>query len=264
VVPGHGRNGGSRVAWAAYQVRVRRLAHEFDLRLEERVNERTRVARELHDTLLQSFHGVLFRFQAAVNMLPERPAEAKQTFESAIDRAAQAITEGRDAIQDLRASTVITNDFGIAISTLGDELAASDVNGNGTVVHVAVHGTPRDLHPILRDDIYRIAGEALRNGFRHARARRIEVEITYDDRQFRLQVRDDGKGIDRAVLAGERRGHFGLPGMRERAELVGGRLDVWSEVGVGTEIDLMIPSAKAYAAVRARRGAWWFGRKTST
>jgi signal transduction histidine kinase len=207
---------------------------------------------------------VLFRFQAAVNMLPERPAEAKQTFESAIDRAAQAITEGRDAIQDLRASTVITNDFGIAISTLGDELAASDVNGNGTVVHVAVHGTPRDLHPILRDDIYRIAGEALRNGFRHARARRIEVEITYDDRQFRLQVRDDGKGIDRAVLAGERRGHFGLPGMRERAELVGGRLDVWSEVGVGTEIDLMIPSAKAYAAVRARRGAWWFGRKTST
>jgi signal transduction histidine kinase len=141
-------------------------------------------------------------------------------------------------------------------------LAASDVNGNGSVAHVAVKGRPRDLHPILRDEIYRIAGEALRNAFRHAHARRIEVEITYNDRQFRLQVRDNGKGIDPAALAEERRGHFGLPGMRERAELVGGRLDVWSEVGVGTEVDLRIPASKAYAAARGRRRAWWFTKKT--
>ena len=117
---------------------------------------------------------------------------------------------------------------------------------------------------ILRDDIYRIAGEALRNGFRHAHARLIEVEITYDDRQFRLQIRDDGKGIDPTVLAEDRRGHFGLPGMRERADLIGGRLEVWSEVGVGTEIDLTIPAAKAYAAARARPRAWWFAKKTGT
>jgi signal transduction histidine kinase len=197
-------------------------------------------------------------------MLPERPAEVRQTFESAIDRAARAIIEGRDAIQDLRASTVVANDLAVAISTLGDELAASGVNGNGTVVDVDVQGTPRDLHPILRDDIYRIAGEALRNGFRHAHARRIEVVITYDDRQFRLQVRDDGRGIGAPVPADDRRGHFGLPGMRERAELTGGRLDVWSEVGVGTEIDLTIPAVKAYAAARGRRRAWWFGGKTGT
>jgi signal transduction histidine kinase len=194
-------------------------------------------------------------------MLPERPDEAKQNFERAIDRAAQAITEGRDAIQDLRASTVVANDLAVAITTLGDELAASGANGNGTVVQVAVQGTPRDLHPILRDDIYRIAGEALRNGFGHAHARRIEVEITYDDRRFRLQMRDDGQGIDKAMLSNERRGHFGLPGMRERAELVGGRLDVSSEVGVGTEIDLRIPAAKAYAAARARRSTWWLAKK---
>jgi hypothetical protein len=150
---------GVALLWAAYQVRVRRLAHEFDLRMDERVNERTRVARELHDTLLQTFHGVLFRFQAAANLLPERPAQAKQTFESAIERAAQAITEGRDAIQDLRTSTVVTNDLAMAISTLGDELATSGANGNGTVVNVAVEGRSRDLHPILRDDIYRIAGK---------------------------------------------------------------------------------------------------------
>jgi signal transduction histidine kinase len=195
-------------------------------------------------------------------MLPERPAEAKEKFESAIDRAAQAITEGRDAIQDLRASTLVTNDLAVAITTLGDELGASGANGNRTVVHVAVQGTSRDLHPILRDDVYRIAGEALRNAFRHAHARRIEVGITYDDRQFRLQIRDDGKGIDPALLADQRRGHFGLPGMRERAELVGGRLDVWSEVGAGTEIDLTIPAGKAFAAARPR--AWWFAKKAST
>jgi signal transduction histidine kinase/ligand-binding sensor domain-containing protein len=255
---------GLALLWAAYLYRVRRIAHEFDLRLDERVNERTRVARELHDTLLQTFHGVLFRFQAAANMLPERPAEAKQNFERAIDLAAQAITEGRDAIQDLRASTVVTNDLAVAITTLGDELAASDANASGAVVHVAVQGSSRDLHPILRDDIYRIAGEALRNAFRHAHARRIEVEITYDDRQFRLQVRDDGRGIEPAVLADDRRGHFGLPGIRERAELVGGHLDLWSEVGVGTEIDLTIPAAKAYATAGARRRAWWFTQRTGT
>src|SRR4029077_20693835 len=118
---------------------VRRIAREFEMRLEERVNERTRVARELHDTLLQTCHGVLFRFQAATNMLPERPAEAKERFESAIDRAAQAITEARDTVQDLRASTVVTNDLAVAIGTLGDELA-SGANGNGTVVDVAVQG----------------------------------------------------------------------------------------------------------------------------
>ncbi len=247
-----------------HQLRLRYVAQQFNARLEERVNERTRVARELHDTVLQTCHGVLFSFQAAVNMLPERPAEAKQKLDTAIDRAAQAITEGRDAIQGLRASTVVTNDLAVAISTLGDELATSGANGKGTVVHVAVEGTPQDLHPILRDEIYRIAGEALRNAFRHAQARRIEVEITYDDRQFRLQVRDDGKGMDAPVLADDRLGHFGLPGMRERAELVGGRLDVWSEVGVGTEIDLTVPAAKAYAAARGRRRAWWFTKKTGT
>src|SRR5262249_11088850 len=160
--------------WAFYRFRLRRLAYDFEARLQERVNERTRIARDLHDTLLQSFHGLLFRFQAANNMLPERPAEAKERFESAIDQAAQALTEGRDAVQNLRSFTV-TNDLADAISTLGEELADAEVNGsktNPTVVNVVVQGTPRNLHPILRDDIYRIAGEALRNAFRHARARR--------------------------------------------------------------------------------------------
>src|SRR5208282_3539452 len=217
--------------WAAYQWRVRQLHHQFDITLEARVGERTRIARDLHDTLLQSFHGLLLRFQAVYNLLPTRPDEAQKTLGSAIDQAAQAITEGRDAVQGLRSSTVETNDLALAINTLGEELAACETNPNNAVCHVGVEGTPRNLHPILRDEVYRISGEAMRNAFKHAQAQRIEVEIRYDERQFRLRVRDDGKGINPKLLSDDgRRGHFGLRGMRERGKLIGGKLTVWSEL----------------------------------
>ncbi len=243
--------------WTAYQFRVRQLHHQFEMTLEARVGERTRIARELHDTLLQSFHGLLLRFQAVSNVLPE--GEAKKRLESAIDQAAQAITEGRDAIQGLRSSTLVTSDLAVAVSALGDELAADASTGNSAVLSVHVEGTPRNLHPILRDEVYRIAGEALRNASQHAQARRIEVEIRYDDQQFRLRVRDDGKGIDPKVLNKEgRTGHFGLRGMRERAKLVGGQLDVWSEVDTGTEVELTIPASVAYAKAPPRR-SWFTG-----
>jgi signal transduction histidine kinase/ligand-binding sensor domain-containing protein len=251
--------------WAAYQYRVRQVAAAFDARLQERVNERTRIARELHDTLLQSFHGLLFRFQAATNKLPD--SQVKQDFERAIDHAAQAITEGRDAVQNLRGSTVVTNDLAEALSTLGDELAGghnSEPDRRTPIVDIAVEGTPRDLHPILRDDIYRIAGEALRNAFRHAGARRIEVRIHYDDRQLRVGVRDDGRGIDRTRLEEDRPGHFGLRGMRERAGVIGGSLEVWSEVRLGTEVELRVPAAAVYAAPRARGRFRFFARRTGT
>ena len=251
--------------WAAYQYRVRQVAAAFDARLQERVNERTRIARDLHDTLLQSFHGLLFRFQAATNKLSDSPV--KQEFETAIDQAAQAITEGRDAVQNLRTSTVVTNDLAEAIGTLGAELAAaqtSDAKSRPTVVDVAVEGTSRDLHPIIRDDIYRIAGEALRNAFRHAHARHIEVRIRYDDAQLQVRVRDDGTGIDPAVRDQQKPGHFGLPGMRERADLVGAHLTVWSEVGLGTEVELTIPAAAAYATPRGRARSWLFVKRAGT
>jgi len=113
---------------------------------------------------------------------------------------------------------------------------------------VQVEGVSRDLAPILRDDVYRIAGEAMRNAFRHSQATQIEVEVRYDARYLRLRIRDDGKGIDPKVLgAGAREGHYGLPGMHERAKLVGGKMTVWSELGSGTEAELTIPAAIAYA-----------------
>jgi ligand-binding sensor domain-containing protein/signal transduction histidine kinase len=239
--------------WAAYRWRLRQLHHQFEMTLDARVGERTSIARELHDTLLQSFHGLLLRFQIVSELLPERPVEAKEQLDRSIERAAMAITEGRDAVQGLRASTVQTNDLARAVNSLGEEMATDPANHAAPAFRATVEGDPRDLHPILRDEIYRIAAEALRNAFRHAEARQVEVEIRYDNQQFRLRVRDDGKGINTAVLSGqEPEGHYGLPGMRERGKLIGGKLVIWSEVGTGTEVELCIPAAAAYATATKR------------
>ena len=244
--------------WAAYQYRIRQVQHAFEATLEARVGERTRIARELHDTLLQSFHGLLLRFQTASYLLSERPAEGRETLDSAIQQAAKAITEGRDAVQGLRASTVERNDLAVAIRALGDELATDASACPPPAFRVGVEGQPRDLHPIVRDEVYKIAAEALRNAFRHAQAGRVEVEIRYDDDEFRLRVRDDGKGIDKAVLAAQGvEGHYGLRGMPERAALIGGKLAVWSEAGAGTEVELRLPAGTVYAT-SARRS--WLSR----
>jgi signal transduction histidine kinase len=242
--------------WAAYRLRVGNLAHQFNLTLDARVGERTRIARELHDTLLQSFQGLLLRFQTASYLLLEHPADAKEKLDAAIQHAANAITEGRDAVQSLRASTVQRNDLAAAVRTLGDELVTGASTGRPPAFHVAVEGQSRDLHPIVRDEIYKIAAEALRNAFRHAGAGQVEVEIRYDGEQFRLRVRDNGKGIDPAVVARqETGGHFGLRGMPERAALIGGKLAVWSEAGTGTEVELRVPARIVYAT--SPRRSWW-------
>ena len=154
--------------------------------------------------------------------------------------------EGREAIQGLRSSVIEKNDLALAMRTLGEELSAG---ANSVAFQVHVEGASRDLHPILRDEVFRIAGEAMRNAFRHSDAKQIEVEIRYDERQLRLRVRDDGKGIDPKVLSDQgREGHYGLRGMRERAKLIGGKLTVWSELDAGAEVELSIPGSRAYTA----------------
>jgi signal transduction histidine kinase/ligand-binding sensor domain-containing protein len=249
--------------WGIYELRVRQLAAQFNLRLEERVSERTRIARDLHDTLLQSFQGLLLRFQAGINLLPERPADARRTLEGAVDQASEAITEGRDAVQGLRMSTIEKNDLAVAIRTLGEELASAEPSELSPNFKVVVEGIPRNLHPILRDEVYRLAAEALRNAFRHAAAQNVEVEIRYDEKYFRLRVRDDGKGIHPEVLGGHgTEGHYGLHGMRERAKLVGGKLTIWTELDSGAEIELNIPGASAY--VKSTRPFWYFGKRSAT
>ena len=228
-----------------YQFRLRQIARRFRIRTEERVSERTRIARDLHDTLLQSLQALLLNFHSITYMLPNRPAEARDALESAIEHARQAITEGRNAVEGLRSSSHEGGDLQATLGQLGSELAAN--NEPAPDFQVSVQGMIRSLAPIVGDEIGRIAIEAVRNAFLHARAQRIEVEICYDARELRLRVRDNGKGIDPKILQDARDGHYGITGMYERAKLAGGKLVFWSELGSGTEVELTIPASHAYA-----------------
>ncbi len=231
---------GLALLWGLYRYRLHQIAREFNVRMDERVGERTRLARDLHDTLLQGFQGLMLRLQALDDLLPQ--GEAKHELEQTLDRADQVVAEGRKTVHDLRLSTVVTNDLARAVRALGDELASEDSATFGFLVE----GEIRELHPIIRDEVYRITREALRNAFSHARARHIEAEIIYAESLFRLRIRDDGEGIAPAILEDGRPGHYGLPGMRERAAEIGAKLDIWSGVGTGTEIDLSIAGSIAY------------------
>jgi signal transduction histidine kinase len=240
---------------ALYRFRLTQVARQLQLRYEERLVERTRIARELHDTLLQSFHGLILRFQAVRNMLPERAAQAVEALDIAIARAAAAITEGRQAVQELRSSQLSTNDLVEALTAMGQKLEADNAGATDgaapATFRVLVEGTPRQVHPTVQDNLYRIAREAVSNAFRHARAHAIEVDIRYGRRMLRLRIRDDGIGVDPTlVFSGRRSGHWGLPGMRERAKSIGGHFELWSEARQGTEIEVTIPGVIAYRAHR--------------
>jgi signal transduction histidine kinase/ligand-binding sensor domain-containing protein len=226
--------------WALYRRHLQQVERRFDIGLEARVNERTRIARDLHDTLLQSFQGLMLHLQLVEDLLPE--GKAKYQLEQTLQRADQAIAEGRRAVYDLRSSTAAPTDLAEAVRSLGDEFATE----NSAAFHLVVEGAGHDLNPIIRDELYLVTREALRNAFVHARAHRIEAEIIYGERAFRVCIRDDGQGIPTQVLEEGRSGHYGLLGMRERAKQVGGKLDFWSRAGAGTEIELSIPGSIAY------------------
>ena len=248
--------------WGLYQLRLRQLAREFNAGVDARVGERTRIARELHDSLLQGVQGLMFRLQAVRELLPGHPSEAMKVLETALERGDKVIVEGRDTISDLRQSTIGDSDIAQALTALGKELAAQSENGTAPCVRVLVEGKQRELNPVLRDEIYRIAREALRNAIRHAQAQKIEAEVTYGDSEFLLQVRDDGIGISPEVTdQGARTGHWGLPGMRERAKSFGGKLEVWSEDGAGTEIELKVPAAVIYGTSNALHRSWFLRKK---
>lgn len=249
--------------WAAYEFRIRQIQREFNMRVEGRVEERTRIARELHDTLLQSFQGLMFSFQAARNLLPTRTEDAIRTLDGAIHEGDEAIAEGRDAIQGLRTSSVQGSDLEHLLTAAGNELARSaGAEGDPPFFQVTKEGAPQPLAPLLQDDVYRIAREILRNAFHHAQASRIEAEVAYDREFFRLRIRDNGKGIDRKVLEeGSREGHWGLPGVRERAKRIGAKLKIWSEPGAGTEAELLVPARIAYRAAHRHRGFRLFREK---
>ena len=230
-----------------------RLARQLNARFQERLSERTRIAQELHDTLLQSFQGLMLRFQTADNLLPDRPEKAKTVLEDALDHADAALAESRDAIQDIRSSHSESANIAQTINKMMAELAEQDTQpANHPSDHgVVIEGAPKQLNPWVNAEVLRIAQESLRNAFQHAKASRIEAEITFGESRLRIRFRDDGVGIDPEVLKkGGRLGHWGMIGLKERASRIGAKLEVWSKPGAGTELDLSVPGHIAYSGSR--------------
>ena len=228
--------------WAAYRVRMLQVARQMNLRFEERLAERTRIAQELHDTLLQGFVSVSMQLHVVADRLPA-DSPAKPLLTRVLDLTRRVIEEGRNAVRGLRSSISSSHDLEVAFSAMSEELAAD----RKVDYRVIIEGRDRPLKPIIRDELYRIGREAVVNAFRHSEARTIELELEYASKGLRMLVTDDGRGIDGQVLQSGRDGHWGLSGMHERADRIGARLKVWSRAGGGTEIELSVPARVAFA-----------------
>jgi signal transduction histidine kinase/ligand-binding sensor domain-containing protein len=233
---------------ALYQIRVHQAVTNANMRAEERENERTRIARELHDTLLQTLHGLMFQFQAVRNLMSRRPDEAMKTLDDAINETEKALSESRDAIHGLRSEPIAEGNLSELLMATSQELSRPGTsNHQPPAFELIEEGERRTLSATIKNEVCRIAREILRNAYRHAEAHRIETEIRYGNHTLRLRIRDDGKGIDPTVLKeGGIAGHWGLRGIRERAERIGGQLEFWSERGAGTEVQLSVPASVAY------------------
>jgi signal transduction histidine kinase/ligand-binding sensor domain-containing protein len=231
-----------------YRVRMLQVAAQVRGRLEARLAERERIARDLHDTLLQGMQGLIWRFQAATDRIPS-DEPARRLMEQSLDRADMLLGESRDKVKDLRPTASDVDDLAQALAAEGEHLP----NPHSAKLRVSVQGTRRELHPIVREEGFFICREALSNAFRHAHAHDIEAEVTYGEAALHVRIRDDGQGISDTVLdAGRRPGHFGLIGMRERAKKLGAHLEVWSKPGAGTELDLRVPADVAYIRLQTQ------------
>ena len=229
------------LVWAGYQWRVYQVRSRLHLLYEERLAERTRIAQDLHDTLLQGFLGTTMRLQAVSNLLPAKPGDAKENLNNVLDQIDDVLEEGRRSIWGIRASAVLDNDLAQALTLAGEDLNAA-YPANFTVT---IEGENHSLHPLVRDDIYRIGREALTNAFRHSRATKIEIGIEYAPKFLRIFVRDNGCGINPDFLNEGRTGHLGLSGMREHAEKIGAEFKIWSRAESGTEVELVVPTRGA-------------------
>jgi ligand-binding sensor domain-containing protein/signal transduction histidine kinase len=221
--------------------RMNRLARQYNMRLEERIGERTRIAQDLHDTLLQGVLSASMQLHVADDQLSS-DSPAKPTVSRVLEVMGQVIDDGRNTLRGLRSSTRDSDNLETAFSRIPRELGVPQPID----FRVIVEGRAQPLHPAVRDEIYRIGHEALVNAFRHSRASGIEVELEYADHQLRVLVRDNGCGIDPQVLRTGRDGHWGLSGMRERAARIGATLKVWSRTEGGTEVDITVPSRVAF------------------
>ncbi len=243
------------IAWILHRLRVQQVSRQMQSRLEERLEERERIARDLHDTLLQGFISASIQLDVANDRIPA-DSPAKPLVERVLGLMRQVSEEGRNAIRSLRSSRRESYPLEQALSRIGGEFT----NEKQVDFRVIVQGVPQSLHPAIWDEAYRIGREAVINAFRHSRASKIEVEVEYTFRNLRILVRDNGRGIDAQVLHTGREGHWGLSGMRERSEQIGATFGVLSRTGTGTEVELSIPGHIAFESESSRRWPKWFSK----
>ena len=241
---------GAGVLWLLYALRVRRLATSIQARFDDRLEERVRIARDLHDTLLQGIFSASIHFDVANNRLPT-DSPAKPSVQRGMELLTQVSKEGRNTLLALRTTASSQSDLEEALSRLRGEFSLpANVD-----FRVITEGEPERLRPLIRDEVYLIVREAVINAFRHSEASAIEVKVGYISRNLRVSVRDNGCGIDEELLKSGREGHWGLTNMRERAERIGGRFKVLSRAKAGTVVRLWIPGKLAFE--RASSNPFW-------
>ena len=245
--------------WLVYEMRLRQVAEQVRHRLLGRVEERERIARDLHDTFLQSVQGLVLKFAAVARQIPgEEPA--RRAMEDALDQADNVLAEGRDRVRNLRTARIGAGELPTAFQLVAEQTGY----GPGTTFKTVIEGSIRELDPMIREETYAIGREAIINALTHSGGLNVEVELGYDSRHFHVRVRDDGRGIEPGILEkGGRKDHWGMRGMRERASKIGGRVTLWSRAGTGTEVEFSIPAATAYRSRGARSKMSWFRRSSS-
>jgi len=243
--------------WLIYRLRMNHVARGIRSRLEERLGERERIARELHDTLLQSVQGLVLRFQSVANKMPPEEASTRK-LEAALKRADEVMLEGRNRVQDLRAA-----DRSSDLTDLLKERAEEAEFDPSIPIRIVAEGKSRLINPLISVELGRIVDEALLNAARHAQANSVDITVRFGSGHLAVEIRDDGVGIAREVLeSGHKPGHFGLVGMRERAERIGGRLSVDSRRGMGSAVTIALSARLAFAdpAPTRRRLSSWLSR----
>ncbi len=239
--------GAAFIGWALYRLRVRQIAKALSARFDERLAERTRIARDLHDTFLQTIQGSKLVADDALDASAD-PDRMRRAMEQLSGWLAQAMQEGRAALNSLRTSTTQRND-------LAEAFRRATENGHvpsSMEATLSVVGEVTEMHPIVRDEVYRIGYEAIRNAYLHSQATRLEVELCYEQ-DLTLRVRDNGVGIDPAVVSTGKEGHFGLRGMRERAARIGAHLTIQSSATSGTEMAVVVPGRVVFRKARKTR-----------
>ena len=239
-----------------FRLRIAALERNLRARLQVRLEERERIARDLHDTLFQSVQGLFLTIDNSTNTLPEGHP-TRSALKTALERSDEVMAESRERVLELRSEGLDRQSIGQALGQVGNELSKL----YPAAFRAVELGTPQGLHPVVFEEVFHVGREALFNAFRHANASQIEVEILFTRDTFSVRIADDGLGIDEKVLSqGGRPGHFGLQGMLERARKIGARLTIRSRPHAGTELELSM--SRAVASGSRRVGWQWLTELT--